>query len=281
MKNQKVIVLSGYCYGGTNIVWNILQSHPQICSPMFETGQLFHRSKFLRLCHALPKGVLSRFWLRKMDAEFRRFKLANLTHRDNKYLAEGVPYEERQVEDAALCFKSVNYDINLTEEILKVYPDLYFVALTRNGYALGDGYLRRRYSASDFGRIYREIAEIMRGYAERLDRFKLVRFEDVLADPFRVAEDLYEFVEVSPASVDSLRLKVKKTIGADGDHSVPYGSEKRKYWFDRSAIGQLLDPGIDDAQKRRISEQAVLDFETEAHSALEFFGYEPARAHTR
>jgi hypothetical protein len=108
MKNTKVIVLSGYCYGGTNIAWNILQSHPQICSPIRETGQLFHDSTFLRICHALPNALLSPFLLRKMDDVFSELKLASLAHEDNKYADEGVLYEPAQVEKAALCFKSVN-----------------------------------------------------------------------------------------------------------------------------------------------------------------------------
>ena len=112
-----------------------------------------------------------------MDAVFSKLKLSNLSHEDNKYAAEGLLYEPHQVEEAALCFKSVNYDINLTEELLKVYPDLYFIALSRNGYALCDGYLRRGYSATDFGRIYREIAEIMGRYSNSTPRFKLIKFE--------------------------------------------------------------------------------------------------------
>ncbi len=231
MNNKKVIVLSGYCYGGTNIAWNVLQSHPQICSPIGETGQVFHNSPFLRMCHALPKSWLSPFLLRKMDGTFAEIKRSNMEHEDNRYVSEDVLYDMRQVEEAALCFKSVNYDINLTEELLRVYPDLYFIALSRNGYSLCDGYLRRGYSAKDFGRIYREIAAIMARYAKNISRFKLIKFEDVLADPFGVAEELYRFVEVSPTKIDKLRLKVKKTIEKTGEHSVSFGSEKRKYGF--------------------------------------------------
>ena len=273
MKNGKVIVLSGYCYGGTNIVWNILQSHPQICSPIRETGQLFHDSTFLRFCHALPNRLLSPFLLKKMDAVFSKLKLSNLSHEDNKYVAEGVHYEPHQVEEAALCFKSVNYDINLTDELLKVYPDLYFIALSRNGYSLCDGYLRRGYSAAEFGRIYREIAELMDRYSKRIPRFKLMKFEDALADPFGAAEDLYRFVEVQPAEIKSLRLKVKKTINGDGEHAVSYGTEKRKYWFTRDSVRDLLDPRIEEIQMERLPTQSTRDFDRVAGAALDYFGY--------
>jgi hypothetical protein len=173
-----------------------------------------------------------------MDAVFSKMKLSNLSHEDNKYVAEGALHEPRQVAETAICFKSVNYDINLTEELIKVYPDLYFIALSRNGYALCDGYLRRDYTAADFGRICREIAEIMGRHAKSIPRFKMVKFEDVLDDPFGAAEDLY--------------------------------------WFTRDTIGKLLDPGIDDTQMNRLSADSIRDFEEQAGPALKFFGYDSA-----
>jgi hypothetical protein len=277
MKNEKVIVLSGYCYGGTNIAWNLLQSHPQICSPIGETGQIFHQSMFLRICHAIPNALLAPGLVRKMDRVFYDMKRANLTHEDNRFIADGVLYEPRQVEEAVLCFKSVNYDINLTEELLRVYPDLYFIALSRNGYSLCDGYLRRGYTATDFGRIYREIAAIMARYAKSISRFKLIKFEDVLTDPFGVAEELYRFVEVTPPKIDKLRLKVKKTIEKTGEHSVSFGSEKRKYWFERDTIAELLKGDIDNTQKERISSKDRSDFEEQGRFGLEYFGYDRMR----
>jgi hypothetical protein len=275
MNNKKVIVLSGYCYGGTNIAWNLLQSHRNIVSPIYETGEVFQKSFFLRICHKLPNAMLPPL-LSKMDGIFNRFKLENLSHEENKYIADGALYEQNQVEAAALCFKSVNYDIKLTEELLQVYPDLYFIALSRNGYSLCDGYLRRGYTAAGFGRIYREIAEFMGRYADKTPRFKLIKFEDVLADPFGAAEDLYRFLEVDPVETDRLRLKVKKTINREGEHAVSFGSEKRKYWFTRDTIGQLLDPEIDGTQMDRLSADSIGEFEQEAGTALEFFGYSRA-----
>ena len=34
MKNQKVIVVNGISRGGTNILWNMIQSHPAVCGVM-------------------------------------------------------------------------------------------------------------------------------------------------------------------------------------------------------------------------------------------------------
>lgn len=272
MHNNKVIILSGYARGGTNIAWNILQSHPDICAPVYETGELFKRSLSLRVCSLLA----SQFDICKknIDTSLYKAKLATLEHQDNKYISEGILYTKKQVSSAALNLKSVNNDIFLTDRLLHVYPDLYFIALARNGYALCDGYLRRGGTAADAGRLYRRIAEKMKRYSDSIPHFKMIKFEDVLQHPFEIAERLYTFLGASPVTVDKLRLKSKKVINAQGEHATAYGSENRKYWFDRSSIGQIISPNVNQTQMDRLTDEAVDEFNHEAESALNFFGYD-------
>lgn len=123
------------------------------------------------------------------------------------------------------------------------------------------------------GRIYREIAREMARFADSIPRFKLIRFEDILNKPFDVAEELYEFAEVSPVATDYLRLKSKKVVDEQGEHKVSHGDEERKYWFTRETIDQILKPGIDQTQMDRLSKESVRDFEREARPALEYLGY--------
>ncbi len=47
MKNKNVVLLIGLSRGGTNIAWNVLQSHPGICSPIYETGELVAKTRAL------------------------------------------------------------------------------------------------------------------------------------------------------------------------------------------------------------------------------------------
>ena len=49
MKNNKVIVIYGFQRGGTNIVYNIFQSHPLVCSPNdLETGEIISQNYRIR-----------------------------------------------------------------------------------------------------------------------------------------------------------------------------------------------------------------------------------------
>lgn len=279
MRNKKVILLSGFSRGGTNIVWNILQSHPQICSARYETGDILRKRNPIILSRQVSilsrLGLINRITTRKyLDYKFHRLKMSNMHHPDNKYKTEGVTYSKNELINCAICFKSVDFDINHTDLLLNLYPDLYFIALTRNGYALADGHIRRGSKAEEFAELYDTIASKMEYYSKAVKNFKLIKFEDVLSQPFKIAEELYEFTNSSPTKLDKLRLKSKRIVGKEGDHKVSFGKEHRKYWFDKSSIYNLLDPSINTKQRKNLSKDDISIFNDKANSSLRFFGYD-------
>ena len=271
MLNHKVIVLSGYARGGTNIAWNLMQSHPDICSPVHETGKLFRKSFSLRICHKLPIPLFVSKHI--IDRKLYKFKLANLNHPDNKYISDGGLYSRDQISKTTLCLKSVNHQIVYTETVLKAYPELYFIGLARNGYALADGFMRRGKTVEEAGKLYYKISEEMKKLSDKVLKFKMIKFEDIIMEPFKMAKELFEFVEVQPISLNKLRFKSKKVITKEGDHQVKFGNEHRKYWFDRSNISQILDPDINKKQINRLSPEMIREFNKASGTALEFFGY--------
>jgi hypothetical protein len=271
MLNRKVVVLAGMARGGTNIVWNILQSHPDICAPPGETGQIFRESLILRLAHRrVEHSALAR---RLVDAELCRLKLRALRHEDNRFKTEHAVYTRAEVRVATLCLKSVNEDIDLTETLRSVYPDLYFIGLTRNGYAVAEGVGRRGGAVTDAARLYAHFASRIDSYSSRFRRLKVVRFEDVLEHPFEIAADLFSFLELRPTRLDKLRLKSKSVTHADGQRRTRFGEEDRKYWLDRESIRDALDRGVTDAQLRRLSPSDRIEFDREAGAAMRLFGY--------
>jgi len=275
MKNSKVIILAGFARGGTNIAWNLLQSHPQICSPIYETGEHIRMSRLLRF--VLSSRTLSRFLPFRAgiaDRILYKFKLSNLTHLDNRYISEDELYTVRQIADTALCLKSVNHDIFYTDALARMYPGLYFIAVVRNGYALCDGYLRRGKTAAEAGVLYNRIASEMKNIAASIPNFKLVKFEDIIDHPFEIATELFEFVEVDPATLPKLRLKSKKVITSKGQHKVVCGQEHRKYWFTRNTITDILQSDVNKAQMSRLHPTSIRQFQEEAEEALTFFGYD-------
>ena len=273
MKNEKVIVVSGFAHGGTNILWNILQSHPCIVAPLYETGEIFKRSPILRPL------TFKRMWKRiplssqTIDYILYRYKMESYHHPDNRYISDGILYSRKQMIKTALCLKSINDDILFTELLAHIYPDMYFIGLVRDGHSLADGYVRRGRTATEAGCLYYRITKEIQRYASFIPNFVIVKFEDILQNPFQIAEGLYEFLGVQPYKLEKLRFKSKKVISGTGKHNVSFGTEHRKYWFSRENIGGILDPNIEQKQSARLSKENIEAFNKEAGIGPEFFGY--------
>lgn len=278
MKNDKVIVISGFSRGGTNILWNILQSHPGICSVRYETGTIFRkrRHKFSRVIRLFEKtGFIKTNIAQKiLNYQFYRYKRSNYRHPDNKFKFEDVEYTKQEVIDSALCFKSTNMDITYTEILRQMYPNLYLIALTRNGYAVAEGHKRRGTPVDEFADLYSNVAEQMKHYSETLEHFKLVHFEEILNDPFNISEQLFEFLNCEPIELEKLRLKSKKVTTKNGRHVTNYGKEDEKYWFDRNSITDLIKPNINHNQIKKLSSDEILIFNKKAKDAMKFFEYD-------
>jgi hypothetical protein len=67
MKNESPVFVCGFERGGTNILMNLLLSHPSLCKPTGETAQVFRGRRGERLwrilqrrvCYDLPVQILT------------------------------------------------------------------------------------------------------------------------------------------------------------------------------------------------------------------------------
>jgi len=278
LKNNKIIVVSGFSRGGTNLLWNLLQSHPQITSARYETGTIFHKkthpfSKIVNLLKKLQK-IDHTVGHRVLDLIFFSYKLSNYWHPENRYKSESERYSFNEVKKTALCFKSVDLEINYTDTLKKMYPDLYFIGLTRNGYATAEGHQRRGNSVSDFAEIYSKVAAKMHSYQQSFENFKLVRFEDMTANPFDVANELYDFLDCNPRKLDKIRLKSKKILKSNGRHEENFGESGKKYWFDNKTVKTVVKSDINQDQINNLDKTKIYEFNQVAEKALKYFGYQ-------
>jgi hypothetical protein len=283
MKNQKVIVVNGISRGGTNILWNMIQSHPAVCGAMRETSRIFapfmaHRLRFVAdltlMQPVLRVPPFLNIASRLIDRRLYHFKLQNYGDTYNGFSAEGQPYTLEEVEQSAVCLKSINRTIYATPLFHRLYgPDVYFVAVFRDGYGICESWMRRGISAEKTGRQYREYAETMLRYAEQYPQYMTVKFEDILDRPFDVLSDIFRFAELEPPTIDRFRLKSKAVLTEEGTHEVPYGQRNIKYWLDRETIHDFLVGDIADIQKKALSAEALQAFEREAMPVLKRLGY--------
>lgn len=278
MINKRPILICGYSRGGTNILWNILQSHPLVCSPRHETGAILRKKEHLKFSRFI--GFTNRLsitnWypiLRLIDLQLYKYKMETLHNDNNRYKAEGIVYSKKEVSNSFLCLKSVDNDILHTDLLLKVYPDLFIIFITRNGYSIANGHHRRGISVVDSAKNYVKVGEEMRRLMERTDKYMVVRFEDMIESPFETSETIFNKLGLNPASLEKLRLKSKKVIRGNNDHEPMYGKENIKYWFSRDNINQIVDKDVNQRQISSLSNDMISQFNEYAGLQLIKFGY--------
>ena len=178
MRNVRPIFLLGFTRGGTNLVLNLLRSHPEVCSPRGETHEVFrakpNEPPAVRLAKRLryapirvlegrdvldardwtprePLHPLSRRWIdRVLYAE----KLRAREPGQNRWKSEGVPYRDDEIRRARLLCKNVNGLLLVSGEMARTWPDATFVALVRNGFAVCEGHRRRGVELAEAARRY-------------------------------------------------------------------------------------------------------------------------------
>ena len=280
MPQPGAVVVNALSRGGSNILWNILQSHPRLCSPIRETGELIFDeiapfnllppSAAKRLAaSAIVRRVGRRYLRRVFDALKRR----NFEHHDNGTKAEGVPYRLDEIEDSIPCFKGVDSDVALSGLLDAIYGNVAHVALVRNGYAVCNGWMRRGVSAEEAGRRYAGLVRRILKTRESQGVFVLVKFEEMMRDPFGTAERLFRSLGLQPTRLPKLRLKSKRVLNAAGAHEARFGEEGSKYWFDRGEIAEVLDVEVDNHQGSQLDAASREAFERKARGVLEELGY--------
>lgn len=280
MAVPNAVVISALSRGGSNILWNILQSHPRLCSPIRETGELIFDEiapfRFFPPSTAkrIAAGRLARLVARgHVRHAFEQWKLRTLGSPDNGSRADGVPYQRHEVEQSIPCFKGVDSDVELNPLLEAIYGNVAYVPLVRDGYAVCDGWMRRGMSAEQAGRKYAGLVRRMLTPGDSDNPIVLVKFEEMVADPFGTAERLFKALDLSPTILPKLRLKSKRLLGRRGEHEPRFGEEGRKYWLAPHEIAQALDTGVDRRQSARLAPDARAAFERGAREALELLGY--------
>ena len=117
MHNENVIIVNGISRGGTNILWNMIQSHPAVCGAMYETDQLFAPWMKDRL-RFVTDTVFGNPLLRVppfvnlaaplIDKRIYNFKLRNLDDPFNRFRVEDQAYTADEVASSVACLKSIN-----------------------------------------------------------------------------------------------------------------------------------------------------------------------------
>ena len=207
------------------------------------------------------------------DRIFYRYKKKNFIDSYNRFKYENIPYSKKEVKNSVLCLKSVHNDLFLTQFLSRIYNNIFFIGLVRNGYALCESWIRRGKTAKYGGLRYRKFCEKMIKDSKKFENYEIIKFEDIISDPFGMATKLFKLSKLEPTSLEKLRLQVKKILTREGEHKIKYGKERAKYWFDPKKINNLINPNINKIQIQKLSYKDKKEFEKNAKYVLQYFNY--------
>jgi hypothetical protein len=268
MINERLIIIAGMSRGGTNLLWNIVQSHPAVIDSYYEVNEIFGRKcnisnydKFFIEFNALSNSNI--FDTRDLiSSKFRLF--AKYSFDNDEYNRQKAPsslYNDHEFSDLTIATKLVSaWESDVARMVLKrndalkylpqlnhAYPDSKILFLIRNGLAVAEGWGRRGADIETAAHWYRKYVLFYEQYVkENPNPATIIRFEDLLEDPFTCAHKIFSFLSLPSVSEMPLRIAIKPTIRSN--HEVVNTTEKSKVWINKDNFREFLDVGINDAQ---------------------------------
>ena len=295
MLNRAPIFVNGFSFGGTNMITNLLASHPEVCWLSGETHEVFYSKprkkldKWVRKFFYLPvevssgrdvfgrecldeRGLLSKFMMRYVDLYFFMDKM---TTDRNKYKSEDVRYSREEAKNCRFLAKNVNGVVLACSQFSRIYPDATFLALVRNGLALCEGYVRRGWTAGDAGRLYETVCQKMIQDSRTIPNYHILKFEEMVSDPVGFMKDIYAYAGLDFAKVQKVRLQAKKSMNEDGTRSYTFGGSKDRetHWFTLEELRNYVRKGVNENQIDRLSIQDRDAFLKQARRSMEILGY--------
>lgn len=278
MKNPSPIILNCFSRGGSNILWNILLSHPEVCSPIEETLEIFRidwrdlrwsglqaawltrQWKFFDQWNLQLRGAISGDARAFIDDTLFHWKLKTLEDDEMRYKTKDVLYTTAEVENARLALKNNNGIVFLSEQFAEMYAGLTFFALVRDPIPLYESHKRNHTpvtsSPEKFASFYRQMIEKMWTDAERWDFYHILRFEDILGNPVQAIRKIYELAGLDIGQVQLMRFKAKPHMQANGSHTTSLQAG-RHYWLSFDEVPHMLEPEVNQHQVSKLAPQEL------------------------
>jgi hypothetical protein len=299
MLNRRPIFINGLPRGGSNILMNMLISHPDVClSGGAETHKVFKGTRWdpwrrkvkKRLCYDLPIRLLARqnifgshyFQPRKpvpllvqryIDyiLYYGRFKAMVETH--NLYKSENIKYTIEELANCRLLAKGLGGLVYTVEMFRRMYPDAVFFGLIRNGLAICEGFVRRGGKAEKFAQIYKLVVEKMLEYNAQMPNYHIVRYEDMVNNPLEFLHEAYENAQLDIKQLQKVRFQSKAVMGRQGKYNLLKGSDRQVFWYDLADMRKHIKPDINENQIQQLRTRDKSKFISIAGETMEKLGY--------
>jgi hypothetical protein len=186
-----------------------------------------------------------------------------------------VNYSRRDVRNCRFLAKNVNGVVLATDALSNIYPDATFIALVRNGLALCEGYVRRGWTAANFGIMYEKVCQKIIHDSKNLSNYHIIRFEELVSDPLTFLRKIYSFADLDMNKISKIRLQAKKSMDKNGTRKYTFGGAKDREinWFSIEDIGNHIRSDVDENQITQLNEKDKKIFLGKAQRSMEYFSY--------
>jgi hypothetical protein len=292
-KNKAPIILNCFSRGGSNILWNIFLSHPNVCSPIQETLEIFRlnllkkpkkegyrfvalsgQPAFFNQWYLKERRPLSSKSAQFIDQVLFENKMKTLEDEEMKFKAEDIIYSKTEVEHARLVLKGNNGLTYLSSQFRNIYPESVFFSLVRNPVSLYEGHKRRGLvkNVQQFSDFYNNLCGKMLEDASKMEGYHIVKFESVITDPENSISDLYKKAKLDITQVPQFRFKAKRFINSDGEHKTKFELRKH-YWFKLEDLGEILEPNVNEYQAQLLTNSEIKEVKERTALVSSKLGY--------
>lgn len=242
---ERIIVLNCFGRGGSGIVWRMIGSSPDVIM----TGAEWHVGVFGKA--KLPrKGALFVFrslGIRSFEP-LRRYafrKTIELQRPDDLDL---------KTEAHSCVVKLMDYHVVFSDMIRRSFPLTTFVNLIRHPYGQCESLMRSGLSLVDASQWYMDVAQMMARHAD--SGAVVVRFEDIVTQPMRTCDELYQALGIRWAEDERFDFKIKpygegrtEDVDVSGGAVLRIGAEDAGRHIDRAVLRGEKDRLSDDQRK--------------------------------
>jgi hypothetical protein len=294
MMNKAPIFVNGFARGGTNIIMNLLASHPDVGILSAELHQIFYGfgskgiERYIDRAFYLPIFILSRqhiFWHghlkeRKKIPSFLHSYIDWILFKNKIKEAKRISsvkkenYNKTILKNLRMLSKNPNGLIFTNKLFLKMYPDATFIGLIRNGFAVCEGLKRRGMAIDEAAKMYEIVCQRMINDEKMLPNYFIVRFENMISEPLHFIKNLYKNVGLNPDKVDKIRLQAKKSMAKNGSREYVLGEKDRQMLYLSVAdINKYFRKDVDNNQIKALGPKDQNIIKHIAGKSLNHFGY--------
>ncbi|MGX9179787.1 hypothetical protein [Mesorhizobium sp. BHbdii] len=255
------LLLNCFGRGGSNIVWNIIGSSPDVLKPNCEWHQgVFGRFYKLRkaACHvggAVNWASVPFLWRHMLAAT-----------------AKTIPAGERNEKSQAryVVLKVLDYYIAFDDAIARGFMEARNLVLTRHPLPMCEGLIRSGLSEARAIKWYNDVTSLMFKASRKRDALSL-RFEDLIQSPDTFAKSLYDALGIAAAEDGKIWFKVKSFGTERLTNTNAAKGEKLRIKLDEAP--DHIAPDVNTRAVARLDHSARQRIWTGTRRTAELFGY--------